>query len=395
MKALIILENHFLQDSTGKVWCERVVDYNYLKRYLEVFGGIIVCGRCRNIREVDKSKVLKISGDGVEFLPLPDFKGSGGFLKNYHRIQESINEALDQVDCVIMRAPTHLAMAAYPVIVKRNIPFALEFMMAANRMIEGMGLLKYIINPVINYQFKRICRKADGVSYVTARILQEKYPCRAILDPGNKNFFTANYSSIDLSNSFYCERSVAPTKNNCRLIHVGYMDSGRKGQDIAILATKELRQIGYNVDLSLVGDGDKRKDFEELAKVQGIEKYVHFCGGVKNKKELADILRQADIFVFPTISEGLPRVVIEAMANSLVCLATPVDGIPELLSEDFLVEREPRAYARKIEYLLVHPEVVANGSKDNYEKSLEYRKELIDRRRQMFYNELKKKCNNK
>ena len=100
------------------------------------------------------------------------------------------------------------------------------------------------------------------------------------------------------------------------------------------------------------------------------------------------------MFVFPTTSEGLPRVVIEAMANSLVCLATPVDGIPELLDESFLVRRDPKVYAQKIKYLLAHPEKIKKNSKNNYKKSLDYRKELIDHKRRMFYNELKEKCKN-
>ncbi len=389
MRVLVVLENHFFIDEKGKVWCDRVVGYGYLRRYLEVFPEVLVCGRCGTINSKKTVKMLRVDGPHVEFLPLPDFRGAKEFLKQFGNIQKVVEGVADDVDCAIMRAPTHLVLATYPILKKHKKPFALEFMMAANRMVEGMGPFRFILNPAINSRFKYICKRANGVSYVTETILQQKYPCMAILDPTNKNYFTSSYSSIDLQDSFYCKRKVMPTMDNCRLIHVGYMDSERKGQRIAIASVAELINCGCNVSLRLVGDGEKRKELERYATEIGVADKVDFLGSINDKHELAKVLRQSDIMVFPTMSEGLPRVIIEAMANSLVCFASPVDGIPELLDADYLVKRSPDDYKEKICNLLGNPKIIENNSKRNYKKSLSYSAHLIDQRRTVFYNRLK------
>ena len=56
MKVLVVLENHFILDSNGKVWCDRVVDYNYLKRYLNVFDNIVLTGRTKIKENIDETK---------------------------------------------------------------------------------------------------------------------------------------------------------------------------------------------------------------------------------------------------------------------------------------------------------------------------------------------------
>ena len=65
-RALIVLENHFFLDSNNKVWCDRVVDYNYLKRYLAVFDNIILTGRTQVVDKIEDEKLL-VSGRNVEF----------------------------------------------------------------------------------------------------------------------------------------------------------------------------------------------------------------------------------------------------------------------------------------------------------------------------------------
>ena len=58
MKALIVLENHFYVDNENKVWCDRVVDYNYLKRYLNVFESIIIAGRTKRVVSIFDDKLF-------------------------------------------------------------------------------------------------------------------------------------------------------------------------------------------------------------------------------------------------------------------------------------------------------------------------------------------------
>jgi glycosyltransferase involved in cell wall biosynthesis len=83
---------------------------------------------------------------------------------------------------------------------------------------------------------------------------------------------------------------------------------------------------------------------------------VHFTGRVNN---VADYLRAADLFVFPSVREGLPNVVLEAMATAVPVIMLPFAGRAQELGrpgeEYVLVERDAAALARAIGDLLAQP----------------------------------------
>ncbi|MBR3595295.1 glycosyltransferase family 4 protein [Candidatus Saccharibacteria bacterium] len=390
MKALIVLENHFTKDITGNIWCDRVVDYNYLQRYLKVFDEIILAGRTQIVRKI-KDKKLLVSGEHIKFAPMPDFKGAKGLLINLLKLKRIIREQTRKVDCVIYRAPTHLSLFTYKEVLRQKKPLALEFMMASDKMFDGDGVVKDMLNKIIDKKAKKMCLKADGVSYVTEHILQERYPCQATLNPHNKKYFTSSYSSIDLEEKMYHQQNWSKnSKPKCfHIIHTGYMDSYRKGQDVLIKAARIVSEKGYNIDVTFIGDGEKRAEFKELAEKCNIENIVHFKGLIKDKPTILKELRKSHLFVFPTQSEGLPRTVIEAMSQGLVCISSPVDGIPELLDANFLINyADAKGYADKIIELINDWDKCCLVSTANYEKSLKYASKFLTSKRTSFYQKL-------
>lgn len=392
MKALIVLENHFYKDNDGIVWCDRIIDYNFLKRYLSVFENIVVAGRCEKIEENIGVKLL-VSGKNIEFIELPEFIGAKGLIKNIYKIRKILRKAIRDTNCTIYRAPTHISLFTYKEVLKEHKPLALEFMMAADKMIDGKNIIKILINKLIKLKAKKMCLKANGVSYVTERILQKDYPCKAIIDGESNDFFTSSYSTIDLEEEDFYKRNweIDEKPEVFKIIHTGYMDSYRKGQDVLIKAVKEVKKAGYNVELILIGDGKKKEEFEKLACKLQIEDIVKFKGLIKDKKEIIDNLRKAHILVFPTQSEGLPRTIIEAMAQGLPCISSPVDGIPELLDDEFLIDyTNYKAYADKIIELITNWEKMKKISLQNYEKSQKYKKEVLMNKRKEFYKKLKR-----
>ena len=92
----------------------------------------------------------------------------------------------------------------------------------------------------------------------------------------------------------------------------------------------------------------------------------------------------------PTWAEGLPRVIIEAMAKGLPCITTPVSGNPELVSEHFLVKySDVEVLADRIEELVKNKSVYEAESKGNFKKSLLYEASVLEKRRDSFYQKLK------
>lgn len=394
MKALVVLENHFYVDEDDNVWCDRIVDYGYLKRYLQVFDKIVVAGRAKKESKKLCANKLRVLGENVEFVSLPDFVGARGILKNRKRIKNILKTVINDVDCVIYRAPTHLSIFTYKEVLKQNTILIFEFMMAADKMFDGNSIVSKIFNKVIDYAVKKMILKANGVSYVTDYTLQKKYPSRFIKYDDNKCIY-GNYSSIDLTKELFYEqkwnRDIVPSR--FKIIHTGYMDSYRKGQDILIKALKIVVDKGYdNVVLEFIGDGVKKNEFMSLAKRLDLEDKIIFKGLVSSKKEIIDELKSSNLFVFPTTSEGLPRSLIEAMAVGLPCISSPVDGIPELIDSDYLVAQDDvEGYANLIIYFIENwGECIEIGRK-NYLKSLNYEKSIIDKKRNDFYLKIKER----
>jgi glycosyltransferase involved in cell wall biosynthesis len=105
-----------------------------------------------------------------------------------------------------------------------------------------------------------------------------------------------------------------------------------KGQHILIDAVERLTQEGRQVRLRLVGSGPDETSLREHAARSAAGEYVIFEGAV-NQDRIRDFYAAADAFCLPSFAEGLPVVLMEAMAMELPCATTHIAGIPELIRD--------------------------------------------------------------
>ncbi len=106
----------------------------------------------------------------------------------------------------------------------------------------------------------------------------------------------------------------------------------RKGLQYLIPALGQLRREGYDFRLRIVGDGPMRARVETLVAKAGIVDRVRMDGNIAHK-DLPEVYQDADVFVLPSLSEGMPNVVLEAGASGLSMIATDVPGSHELVVE--------------------------------------------------------------
>ena len=167
------------------------------------------------------------------------------------------------------------------------------------------------------------------------------------------------------------------------------MQKHLKGQDLIIRAVSRLVLSGIRLRLWLVGDGDTRSEFESLAADLGVSENVKFLGRVQAGAEVFALLDQADIFVLPSRQEGLPRVVIEAMARSLPCFASALPGNRELLDQQFLVALDDEQdWVRKLGDAIGKPQFLAQASQDNLSAARRFTVGRIQPIRNQFYETL-------
>jgi glycosyltransferase involved in cell wall biosynthesis len=127
-----------------------------------------------------------------------------------------------------------------------------------------------------------------------------------------------------------------------------------KGLDLALEAFQRLREK-MEVRLFLVGEGEERAFLETDATKRGILKDVVFWGGVSHV-ELPGILHASDVFFMPSLAEGLPNALLEAMACGLPTVVSSVGGIPEVVQDGvngFLLKgRDPIHAAKQLEHAI-------------------------------------------
>jgi glycosyltransferase involved in cell wall biosynthesis len=116
---------------------------------------------------------------------------------------------------------------------------------------------------------------------------------------------------------------------NCNLLCVGRLTPA-KGQAILLASVAQLKQQGIFVTLTLVGMGPDEQSLRQYAEQLDISGQVHFTGAV-DQDHILDYYKAADMFVLPSFAEGLPVVLMEAMAMEIPCITTAITGVPELI----------------------------------------------------------------
>lgn len=388
MNTLIAVDAQLYRFPDGTVYTPSIYGYVFWKRYLEVFDSITVVGRIKEVTDnTIKEKFIRSDGPNVCFIPLPFARGTKEYIFKWLNFVRSAKNSCKNIQCAIIRLPSIPAFFVEHYVFKRHIPYCLEIVVD-----PYTAYPKGMIRTVLTKHLKKTIKRANGVSYVTKYALQREYPCQSILNGESDKYFDSYYSTIVLEKSYF----TAPRNYNnhddlYKIIHVANnMNNDIKGHEVLIRAASLLIRQGDKISLTFVGDGEKRKDFEKLVIELGISDYVEFTGLLSSAKEVRDKLINSDLFVFPTKSEGLPRVIIEAMAVGLPCISTPVNGIPELLDDDFLLNpMDYKEFANKIHSMIHSSDMMNKCSRVNIQKAKEYENSKLQVRRNEFYSKLK------
>jgi len=160
------------------------------------------------------------------------------------------------------------------------------------------------------------------------------------------------------------------------ILTVGRLSEAHKRFSLAILALRLLRDKGYDINLVIVGGGGPDKDYYiRLSKKLEVMDNVFLLTNIP-EDQLKHLYRNSEIFILPSLYEGLPLVLIEALKFSKPIIATNVGGVPEIIKDGyngFLVPPDDvKKLVQKIEVLLNNPSL----------------KELFGKRSLLIYNQM-------
>lgn len=374
-------ENNFIYDGSGGVF-----DQNLWKRYLGIFEELLIIGRKT---EVKPEKLNLSSFENVDFFLLKNPSSLKNRFFNYLSLKKTLKKIILKYDFAIIRLPSYLGAIAFEICYKYKIKYVLEVVADPFTSYRYHGsLLGNIIAPYERYKLKSILQKAQNVIYVTQEKLQDTYPNL------NNNIGISNVRLTSVAQEDEVEKFYLNLKNEKFTIGlIGTFHARYKGHVELLKAIQYLVNKGRNdIKVLLVGTGDPSW-FRELVAKSNMENYFEMVGVLESgEKGIIPFLDKLDCYAHPSLTEGLPRVVLEAMSRGKICVTSDAGGVKEFLDEKFIHKAgDWHTLATHIENIILSDDQTKlNYALDNLKKSEEYLEVKLQARRTEFIEKILK-----
>lgn len=355
-----------------------------LKRYLKHFDSVTVIARVTEDSTINVDESMLATVPGVNYIELPYYIGLFGYLKNQRVIRNILSKSLPLDAQYICRLPGQVGGEVIRYLQKYNIPYSCE--VVGNPWdVFAKGSVNHPLRPLIRYistrRLKAQVYASKACLYVTKTTLQKIYPVKP-------TSFSVGVSDVIIADKVLASiPKIHTSKEQYTLISVGSMEQMYKAPDVVLTAMSILKNKGFNLRLVWLGDGKFKEEMQSLAKE--LELTVEFKGNVSSDKVHANI-DQSDMFILVSRTEGLPRAIVEAMAHGIPCIGSRVGGIPELLDDAALVDKEnPEQLADLIERFITDHNFYNNQAVRNLNEASFYKEEKLDALRNTFFSYIK------
>lgn len=379
MKTLLFVHDHPFYIEGDRVYSGGGLPYTVWSNYLIEFEKIIVVGR----RSHNKLDVIS-STDNVRF-HLFDLKNSRDFILKLKKIRFELSSLIDEADVVLARLPSKLGYFASSLSRSKGKFLWVE---QVGNAFEALSLhgskLGTLIAPISQIINKVQVKKANAVVYVTENTLQNVYP-------SSQHAIVASISNVVI-HEIMLPSQVNLNRFNVHKFRIGMLggfDVRYKGQDILLQAVYSLpKSIQNNILLSFAGKGDYSW-VENLANELGLMENIEYLGLLSSRESVNTLLDSLALYVQPSLTEGLPRSVIEAMSRGCPVVGSNAGGIPELLNADFVhFSGDYKKLASDIQFLYDNNSILRQESVRSLEKAKEFSIDGLQNKRMLFYKQL-------
>lgn len=385
---LLFVHDHVYLSRSGEVH-SGTFTYAFFKSYLEVFSEVTVVARMREAEAAVTDPAA--GGEGVRFVFLKSIATPGSFFGLRQRQARIITNLMDEHDAIIVRLPSEFGMMAAGIAHRKQKPYMAEVVgCALDAMRHYGGWKAHLYAPVFFLKMRHAVRHASYVAYVTQQFLQQRYPASGQAE-------TIAVSDVSLPSpdaNVLDARLVKIAKRQGKVVcgTIANLDLRYKGIDSALKAIAALSAGGYAVQYRLLGEGDPARCVASAEKL-GIGQSVFFEG----KKVAGDAVRSwldgIDLYILPSLTEGLPRSLIEAMDRACPAVASSVGGVPELLEPSVLFPPgDVDAMAAKVAAFISDRQKMMQSAERNYTVAQRYGKEKLQKKREMFLRAFRDAC---
>ena len=327
-----------------------------------------------------------LSPDHVGHL-LPTSRNIRQYIQNHSKNHRKIEQMVEGKDLVIGYAPSGVAEYAQKIAHRHGIPF-LTFLVGCpwDSLRSHRRFLARLMAPFSFWRTKRLLQNSEYAHYVTRQFLQERYPTKG------KSIGCSDINLGEMDKEVFKRRidrhEKKETESEIRLVTVGSIDTGYKGQEFVFEAIAKLKELGDSrYHYYLIG-GHKGTRLHQICNQLGIEGQVHFLG-VKKIDEVFMWLDNSDVYLQPSLQEGLPRSVVEAMSRALPCVGFRTGGIPELLESKYVVEQKDIDGLVNALRMLENESEYRRVAERNFKEAQTYDHSLLQKRIRDFFTEIK------
>lgn len=383
MKALFV-HDHVFKRQVDHYFSSGGLPASIWSRYTSVFDQLTVVGRDGGeLGDEEKGYTLS-SADNVSFQLLPNIANLKNLLLGNKQVALSVRNLVSQHDALIARLPSRLGPLFVKEAIAQGKPYAIEVVGCPWDALWNYGGLKgKLFAPYAALELKRLAKNSKFALYVTEHFLQSRYPAHREA----ATTFCSNVEIPSVDNAVLTGRldriSNSTVGEPVTFGLIANYSSKYKGIDVAIKALKEADLSNWQ--LKVLGNGDAAY-YQTLATELGVADKVDFVGSLPSGGPVFEWVDSIDIYLQPSLTEGLPRALLEVMSRATPALASEIGGIPELLNEAELVTAGDYVdLAKKMTSLANDKKLQARQAEQNFNKAKGYYKDVLDARRAGFW----------
>lgn len=383
MKWLFAYDHKFFKKEND-YFSKQGFPYEMWQRYLDHCDELVVAGRIQVLEENQANYSLS-SGDQTTFVNIPDASNLAFFTPESRTKKELMTE-IQKVDAVVARIPSQIGFLAIKVARKLRKPYAVEIVGDPNESYRYHGNWKAkLYAPLATRTMKKGVQTAPFALYITEQELQKLYPTLGI---------ETACSNVELTQfadeTFISQRKERLLTDKVIFGMIGSLDSDYKGLDIAIKALAIIKPTLPSIEFRVLGSGMTAK-WEKMVAFYGLSETVKFCG-TKPTHEVFDWLKEIDIYLQPSRTEGQGRSVIEAMAMGCPVVTSDVGGMKELADP---LMRFPNGSehecAKIITLILTNRDLYSQQITRNFKTAMTFSKEVLETKRRCHYKQFKER----
>jgi len=343
----------------------------FFQPYLELFEHITILGRYRRLN--DNNLLPKISSNNISFVEIENLSTIQSFFGERAKTKVIIDRVLKKSSLLIARLPSEIALLAISEAKKNSIPYIVELAGCPLDILKNYGSsIALFYAPILYKRVQKAVLEANGVIYVTENFLQNRYPS----SPNTSTISISNVNLIPLSHNLLSNRIESIIKHiqsgNITIGTIANLDMRFKGLKYSISAFAKIYKRYPNIKYRIAGDGDFDR-YKNMLIDLGVEDSVIYDGILYSDSQKYEWLDNIDIYIQPSLAEGLPRAVVEAMSRGCIVIASDVGGISEILNRESLFSPKNIEEIEKLIMKIISQDIdIAYMIESSYTKSQKF-----------------------